>query len=60
MANLSYCRFENTLSDLLDCEENLDEMLNHGDVDGTEYKAARRLIVMCNRIAANYCDEYGE
>jgi len=27
MSNMSYCRFENTLADLRDCYENLDDNL---------------------------------
>ena len=32
MSNMSYCRFQNTLADLFDCRQTLDEM-RHGNVD---------------------------
>ena len=60
MANMAHCRFENTLNDLTDCEDNLDEMLNHGDMDSIEYQKAHSLLKMCNRIAANYYEDYGD
>ena len=30
MANMSYCRFENTYSDLLDCLENISDVAENG------------------------------
>ena len=30
MANMSYCRFENTFSDLLDCFENISDVAENG------------------------------
>lgn len=51
MGNMSHCRFRNTLNDLLDCEEKLEEM--DGDFRGlseAEGIAARRLILVCGRI----------
>ena len=53
MANMSYCRFENTLADLRDCED----ALNEDGVDslsGTEKEAAIRLIRMCKRIGDGF------
>ena len=52
MANMSYCRFQNTLSDLHDCQEHM------GEADGLgheEEQARLRLIRLCKSIA----DEYG-
>ena len=50
MANLSYCRFRNTLSDLQDCYDNMDN-----DIESSEEKIARlRLIKMCKEIADDY------
>ena len=53
---MSYCRFENTKSDLADCLEALDEydydvetMAN--DLSDTEASAMRRLVEMCQQIA---------
>ena len=49
MANMSYCRFENTLADLRDCEEHWDEKLGED-----ETKARARLLGVCQRIVDNY------
>ncbi len=45
--NMSYCRFENTLADLRDCERNLDSL---DEDDGDEIEARRELILTCARI----------
>lgn len=55
MANMSYCRFENTLSDLSDCQDALFE----SGVDGlsdTEKECAIELIQMCIDIAESHQD----
>lgn len=44
MSNMSYCRFENTLSDLRECAENIDDQL---EPKGTEDVARARLIKVC-------------
>lgn len=44
MSNMSYCRFENTYKDLLDCAENVDDELEAG---GYEDKARKNLIKTC-------------
>ena len=55
MANMSYCRFYNTLSDLRDCKDALDR----GDsLSETEVKKAKALIDLCREIADNYDDDY--
>jgi len=55
MSNMSYCQFENTLSDLRDCEEWLNEH-QPDELSDTELKAFRRLVARCKRIAENYED----
>lgn len=55
MSNMSYCRFRNTLQDLNDCFEHIDD-----DVSDAEDKARRRLIDICREIADFYPDEYPE
>lgn len=45
MANMSYCRFRNTLNDLTDCENNFD---NISSIE--ELQAAKRLLQTCQRI----------
>jgi hypothetical protein len=45
MSNMSYCRFYNTLRDLQDCYEHLDEELS-----GDEYISRKRLVEVCQDI----------
>ena len=53
MANMSYCRFENTLDDLEDCYEHMDvELLNDSEID-----ARKHLIKLCIDIVDNYKHE---
>lgn len=40
MANMSYCRFRNTLNDLADCQENFDA----DDLSAEEHNARRKMI----------------
>jgi len=47
MPNMSYCRFENTLNDLRDCYENMDDK----DLNEFEEKAKLELIKLCVEIA---------
>ena len=61
MANMSYCRFENTYNALQDCMEALD---NEGGITGVEEDAndneklyVRRLVEFCREIADNYENE---
>ena len=55
MSNMSYCRFQNTVKDLRDCEENIHEFLAETkEWDGGERKARRDLIEICVRIAEEY------
>ena len=59
MANMSYCRFRNTLNDLQDCSDNMNESLDdpNDSYELTEAQARRRLIDMCCNIALAYCDD---
>ena len=50
MANMSYCRWENTLDDLRDCAEHV-----HDPVDGSEARARASLL----EIAADMLEEVG-
>ena len=52
MANMSYCRFQNTVSDLRDCYDHMDDKIED---DSAESKARRRMI----RIACDIADDYG-
>lgn len=54
MGNMSYCRFQNTLPDLRDCYENMDDDMEDKE---EESRARKRLIKLCCKIAADYGDE---
>ena len=53
MANMSYCRFRNTLQDLQDCYTNME---GNEELSKEEEKARKELISLCDTI----CYEYGE
>jgi len=57
MGNMSYCRFENTVQDLKDCYDNIDET---DDLNSTEIHARKRLIKICIDIACDYAYEVGK
>lgn len=50
MGNMSYCRFTNTVRDLRDCYENMDD----ADLSKMEARARVQLIKLCRRIADDY------
>ena len=50
MANMSYCRFRNTLNDLQDCFNNFDD----NDLDLSESNARRELYILCCNIVKSY------
>lgn len=50
--NMSYCRFENTLQDLIDCDDNLP----NGDLSNAEARAFAELVELCKAIASKYED----
>ena len=58
MANMSYCRYENTSMDLSDCVDDLQDRLNDPESDKrqseTEASAASRMVWLCKR----YLDLY--
>lgn len=47
MGNMSYCRFENTLADLRDCEQHITDDLTDSP---EEYRARKQLIRVCQDI----------
>jgi len=53
--NMSYCRFQNTLSDLKDCFDNLP----NGDLSRDEANAFVDLVLLAKEIAAQY-EDYNE
>jgi hypothetical protein len=52
MPNMSHCRFTNTLADLQDCYDNMDD-----DLSPDEAKAQNKLLLLCARIASDYASE---
>lgn len=54
MSNMSYCRFENTLTDLQDCEEALQELGSLAELNESESEYAKELIRTCVNIAKEY------
>jgi hypothetical protein len=59
MANMSYCRYENTSSDLSDCVDDLQDRLDDPDRSDkrqseTEVESASRMVWLCKR----YLDLY--
>lgn len=58
MANMSYCRFENTAIDLNDCGEHFEDDI--AELSDRERKARMMLLVMCSRIASEFEDEVEE
>lgn len=53
MANMSYCRFENTYADFVDCAKALEDIVNYGDsISEKEWAFAKRL--------RNWCDTFCE
>jgi hypothetical protein len=54
MTNMSYCRFHNTLLDLRDCADAMENPRDKASTD--EAIARRRLIELCVDIAARFED----
>lgn len=54
MGNMSYCRFQNTLNDLRDCERHIDET---DEMSEEEQRARKSLIEICIRIADDYRED---
>lgn len=50
MANMSYCRFQNTLEDLRDCAQHVTDI----DLDEDEHRARKRLVALCQEIVEEY------
>lgn len=58
MANMTYCRFQNTLNDLKDCFAAIKEE-DFEDMSQDEKRAKDQLIALCGEIWY-YVDEYDE
>ncbi len=65
MSNMSYCRFENTLTDLIDCRNAIEENGGGGallqrfynTLNENEKKAFKGLVRCCETISERYSDE---
>jgi len=55
MSNMSYCRFENTYRDFIDCVENID----NNDLSKSESIYREGIIKLCVKIALDYGHEVG-
>ena len=53
MSNMSYCRFENTLADLRDCFDNMDDQ----DLSDREQVQRDLMIKVCCEIAEDYGED---
>lgn len=53
MSNMGYCRFQNTVKDLQDCYEHMDD----SDLSPEEQEARKWMIKMCGDIATDYEEE---
>ena len=52
MANMSYCRFQNTYRDLVDCYDNL-----NGSLSESESRYRERLVELCQSIVDEFSPE---
>ena len=63
MSNMSYCRFQNTLTDLRDCFDHIDEWFENA-LSEEEEGACKKLIKLCMDITRldpqKIVDNYGE
>ena len=59
MANMSYCRFENTCFDLVDCVVALDAIQGGDEVSRIEWRYAKRMREWCEKFIENI-DELDE
>ena len=64
MGNMSHCRFENTLSDLQDCQSALQEngsiKATIEDVNQYEKRCVKALVELCRDIFEEFGDEENE
>ena len=52
MPNMSHCRFHNTLRDLVDCIDHMDDELSP-----EEAEAHNKLLLLCARLASDYAGD---
>ena len=56
MPNMSYCRFENTYNDLLDCYDELSNSIDLNDINESEREYIPMLIELCRSIEQEFGD----
>ena len=56
MANMSYCRFQNTLQDLRDC---YNALIDDQELSDEELRAKNKLVELCQDIANNFGEDDG-
>ena len=57
MGNMSYCRFENTLSDLYDCYDDMMFGKDFRELSETEQKNRNELVALCKKISEEFDEE---
>lgn len=57
MANMSYCRFENTYADLVDCVGEMDNRSSFSELSTIEKKFRNKLVALCKEIANDFDEE---
>lgn len=61
MSNMSYCRFENTYNDLVDCYHALNsEEGEDKNLSKDEKIHKDKLIKLANKIARDHAEDYGD
>jgi len=55
MANMSYCRFENTYKDLVDCYNAMMDGIE--DLSSTEKKYFEKMVKLCKQIADDFNED---
>ena len=59
MGNMSYCRFQNTLKDLQDCFDALQEE-NLEDLSNEELRSAQEMLQLCEQFVEEHCEKLNE
>lgn len=57
MANMSYCRFENTYQDLKDCYDNFESL---EDLSESEQRYAKKIYELCKKFADTFEHDFEE
>ena len=62
MRNMGYCRFQNTLEDLQDCYNNMNELPASDESNNAvkERRSRSKLVRLCKKITDDYYEEYWE